>query len=67
MESIEQKAMRHKMETENKQGNRASWSDQQQAAARTIIPTKDTWFSRLGPSADILGESLFQADLFSIL
>jgi len=44
MESIEQKAMRHKMETENKQGNRASWADQQQASTRVIIATKAAWF-----------------------
>ena len=55
------------METENKQGNKASWFDQQQATARTIIPTKDTWFFRLGLPAYIPDESLFQADLFSIL
>lgn len=53
------------METENKR-NGASWANQQQTSTRITIPTKAARFSRLGPPAYIPGESLFQADLFSI-
>jgi hypothetical protein len=61
-ESIEQKLVRHKMETENQLRNEANWSNQQQTSPRIIIPTKAARFSRLGPPSDILGESLFHAE-----
>jgi len=54
------------METENKLGNRANWSNQQQTFPRIIIPTEAGQFSRLAQSVYIQGESLFQADLSSI-
>ncbi|MFC1677291.1 hypothetical protein ACFL3G_09545 [Planctomycetota bacterium] len=54
------------METENKQINRANWSNQQQAFTLIIIPIETGRFSRLGLPAYIPGETLFQADLFSI-
>ena len=54
------------METENKQINRANWSNQQQAFTLIIIPIETDRFSRLDQLAYIHGESLFQADLFSI-
>ena len=54
------------METENKLRNRANWSNQQQTFTWVIIPTEAGQFSQLGPPACTLGESLFQADLFSI-
>ena len=54
------------MGTENMQGNRANWFNQQQAFARIIIPVETGRFSRLAQSAYMPGESLFQADLFSI-
>jgi len=66
-EAIEQKSMRHEMETANKQENRASWSNQQQAFTLPIIPTKATCFFRLAQSSYSSRASLFQADLFSIL
>ena len=52
------------METESKPGT--NWSNQQQTFTRTILPVETGEFSRLGPSTDILGELLSQADLFSI-
>ena len=66
IESIEQKSMRHKMETENKLRNGANWSNQQQTSPWIITPTEAGRFSRLAQSAYMPGESLFQADLFSI-
>ena len=53
------------METENKR-NGASWANQQQTFPWIIIPTEAGQFSRLAQSAYIYGETLFQADLFSI-
>ena len=54
------------METENKLRNRANWFNQSETSLLIIIPTKVAQFSRLGQSAYIPEESLFQADLFSI-
>jgi len=54
------------MKTENKPGNRANWSNQQQTFPWIITPTEAGQFSQLGPPAYILGGSLFQADLLSI-